>query len=89
MPAAIPHGETAPGKRRVLPASAPGRSSGYDGSNWDRPCAANRVCGYEFEGYERTIDSHVKDLRRKIGDDSGTPVVIQTVLDGGYRLGLA
>jgi DNA-binding response OmpR family regulator len=31
----------------------------------------------------------MKDLRRKIGDDSGTPVVIQTVLDGGYRLGLA
>src|ERR1700733_4509466 len=26
----------------------------------------NRVRGYEFEGYERTIDSHVKNLRRKI-----------------------
>jgi DNA-binding response OmpR family regulator len=26
----------------------------------------NRVRGYEFEGYERTVDSHVKNLRRKI-----------------------
>ena len=49
----------------------------------------NRVRGYEFEGYERTIDSHVKNLRRKIEDDPGNPRVIQTVLGGGYRLGLA
>jgi DNA-binding response OmpR family regulator len=48
----------------------------------------NRVRGYEFEGYERTIDSHVKNLRRKIEEDPGNPVVIQTVLGGGYRLGL-
>ena len=31
----------------------------------------NRVRGYEFEGYERTVDSHVKNLRRKIEDDPG------------------
>ena len=49
----------------------------------------NRVRGYEFEGYERTIDSHVKNLRRKIEDDPGNPRIIQTVLGGGYRLGLA
>jgi DNA-binding response OmpR family regulator len=48
----------------------------------------NRVRGYEFEGYERTIDSHVKNLRRKIEEDPGDPVIIQTVLGGGYRLGL-
>ena len=48
----------------------------------------NRVRGYEFEGYERTIDSHVKNLRRKIEEDSGNPAMIQTVLGGGYRLGL-
>ncbi len=29
----------------------------------------NRVRGYEFEGYERTVDSHVKNLRRKIEED--------------------
>ena len=48
----------------------------------------NRVRGYEFEGYERTVDSHVKNLRRKIEDDSQHPVIVQTVLGVGYRLGL-
>jgi len=49
----------------------------------------NRVRGYEFEGYERTVDSHVKNLRRKIEEDPGSPRIVQTVLGGGYRLGLA
>ena len=49
----------------------------------------NRVRGYEFEGYERTIDSHVKNLRRKIEQDPGSPRIVQTVLGGGYRLSLA
>jgi hypothetical protein len=31
----------------------------------------------------------VKNLRRKIEDDPGNPRIIQTVLGGGYRLGLA
>jgi DNA-binding response OmpR family regulator len=48
----------------------------------------NRVRGYEFEGYERTVDSHVKNLRRKIEEDPGDPRIVQTVLGGGYRLGL-
>ena len=48
----------------------------------------NRVRGYEFEGYERTVDSHVKNLRRKIEEEPGSPVIIQTVLGGGYRLGI-
>jgi DNA-binding response OmpR family regulator len=49
----------------------------------------NRVRGYEFEGYERTVDSHVKNLRRKVEDDPGNPRIVQTVLGGGYRLGLS
>lgn len=48
----------------------------------------NRVRGYEFEGYERTIDSHIKNLRRKIERDPHRPEIIVTVLSGGYRLGL-
>ncbi|CAO1653794.1 Response regulator transcription factor [Salinibacterium sp. NYA9b] len=47
----------------------------------------NRVRGYEYEGYERTIDSHIKNLRRKLGTE-GTHVV-ETVLGVGYRLGFA
>jgi DNA-binding response OmpR family regulator len=48
----------------------------------------NRVRGYEFDGYERTIDSHVKNLRRKVEHDPHRPEVVLTVLSGGYRLGL-
>ncbi len=47
----------------------------------------NSVRGYEFEGYERTIDSHVKNLRRKIEADPQSPRLVQTVLGAGYRLG--
>lgn len=62
-------------------ASAPGRV-------YSRLELINRVRGYEFEGYERTVDSHVKNLRRKIEADPANPQIIQTVLGGGYRLGL-
>ena len=47
----------------------------------------NSVRGYEFEGYERTIDSHVKNLRRKIEADPQKPTLVRTVLGAGYRLG--
>jgi two-component system alkaline phosphatase synthesis response regulator PhoP len=46
----------------------------------------NRVQGYEFTGYERTIDSHVKNLRHKLEPDGSG--VVETVLGVGYRLGL-
>ena len=45
----------------------------------------NRIRGYEFDGYERTVDSHVKNLRRKLGP-TGTALV-ETVVGVGYRLG--
>ncbi len=48
----------------------------------------NRVRGYEFEGYERTVDSHVKNLRHKVEREPGQPFIIETVLGVGYRLGL-
>ena len=44
------------------------------------------VQGESFEGYERTIDVHVKNLRRKLGDDGRNPRFVQTVLNHGYRL---
>jgi two-component system alkaline phosphatase synthesis response regulator PhoP len=43
--------------------------------------------GYAYEGLERTIDSHIKNLRRKIELDPGNPTYIQTVYGVGYRLG--
>ncbi|MEZ5125056.1 MAG: response regulator transcription factor [Thermoleophilia bacterium] len=48
----------------------------------------NRVRGYEFDGYERTVDSHIKNLRRKLERDPRTPSIIGTVIGGGYRLGI-
>ncbi len=49
----------------------------------------NRVRGYEFEGYERTIDTHVKNLRHKIEVRPGEPTAIETVVGVGYRFTLA
>jgi DNA-binding response OmpR family regulator len=49
----------------------------------------NRVRGYEFDGYERVIDSHVKNLRRKIELDPRKPLLVRTLLGGGYRLGVS
>ena len=40
-------------------------------------------------GSERTVDSHVKNLRGKVEEDPGSPRIVQTVLGRGYRLGLA
>jgi DNA-binding response OmpR family regulator len=48
----------------------------------------NRVRGYEFDGYERTVDSHVKNLRRKIEANPSEPRIVETVLSAGYRFGL-
>ncbi|MES9538800.1 MULTISPECIES: response regulator transcription factor [unclassified Actinomadura] len=60
-------------------AAVPGRA-------YSRYELVNRVRGYEFAGYERTIDSHVKNLRRKLGPAGAG--VVETVLGVGYRLGL-
>jgi DNA-binding response OmpR family regulator len=46
----------------------------------------NRIRGYEYAGYERTIDSHVKNLRHKLGTSGAD--VLETVLGVGYRLRL-
>ncbi|MBC7223730.1 MAG: winged helix-turn-helix domain-containing protein, partial [Anaerolineae bacterium] len=44
------------------------------------------VQGEAYEGYERTIDAHIKNLRRKIEDDPRHPRWIVTVFGVGYRL---
>ncbi len=47
-----------------------------------------RVHGFDYEGYERTIDVHVKNLRAKLGDNPREPRYIHTVPGIGYRLGV-
>ncbi|MHB1519157.1 MAG: response regulator transcription factor [Acidimicrobiales bacterium] len=46
----------------------------------------NSVRGYEWDGYERVVDSHVKNLRRKLHDHPDDPQIVETVLGVGYRL---
>ena len=45
----------------------------------------DRVQGYAFEGYERTVDAHVKNLRQKIEPDAKNPRYILTVYGVGYK----
>ncbi len=47
----------------------------------------DRVQGEAYEGYERTIDSHVKNLRKKIEPDPEHPSYVITVYGVGYKLG--
>jgi two-component system, OmpR family, response regulator RegX3 len=57
----------------------------YPGRVYPRMELVEKVLGYDFEGYERAIDSHVKNLRAKLNDDPKEPRFIQTVTGVGYR----
>lgn len=59
--------------------------SRYPGRVYSRMELVEKVLGYDFEGYERAIDSHVKNLRAKLGDDPREPRFIHTVFGVGYR----
>ena len=45
----------------------------------------NRVQGYDFEGYDRTIDTHIKNLRKKIAQQLSGQEIISTVYGVGYK----
>jgi len=45
-----------------------------------------KALGYSYEGMERTLDSHIKNLRKKIEDDPSKPRYIETVFGIGYRI---
>ncbi len=45
-----------------------------------------KTVGYGYEGLERTIDSHIKNLRKKIETDPAKPEYLETVFGVGYRL---
>ncbi len=57
----------------------------HPGRVYSRYELINKVQGYDFEGYERTIDAHIKNLRHKIEADSKNPDYIQTVFGVGYK----
>lgn len=45
----------------------------------------DKALGYSYEGYERTIDAHIKNIRHKIRDDSNGQRYIRTVYRVGYK----
>lgn len=59
--------------------------SRYPGRVYSRMELVEKVLGYDFEGYERAIDSHIKNLRAKLGDDPKDSRFIHTVFGVGYR----
>lgn len=61
--------------------------AGNPGRAFSRSELIERALGYDFEGFDRTIDVHVLNLRRKIEPDPSHPRYIKTVYGVGYRFG--
>jgi len=59
--------------------------SSYPGKVFTREELIEKALGYQFEGYERSIDAHVKNIRQKIEDDPREPSFIITIYGVGYR----
>ena len=55
------------------------------GRIFSRDQLATIAQGFDFEGYDRTIDAHVKNLRHKIEKDSKAPEFIKTIYGIGYK----
>ncbi len=62
--------------------------AGGPGRVYSRYELITRVQGYDYDGYERTVDAHVKNLRRKLGEDPRQPRLVLTVTGVGYKLGV-
>ena len=60
--------------------------AGQPGRPFSRLQIIEQVQGEVFEGYERTVDAHIKNLRHKLGDDGKEPAYIQTVYGIGYKM---
>jgi DNA-binding response OmpR family regulator len=60
----------------------------YPGRVYSRYELINRIQGHDFAGYERTVDAHVKNLRRKVEPTPSQPRYVETVRGVGYRLGV-
>ena len=52
---------------------------------FSREHLVNVVQGYDFEGYDRVIDAHIKNIRQKIEDDPQKPLFLKTVYGAGYK----
>ena len=59
--------------------------SSHPGQVFTRLQLVNVILGYDFEGYDRTIDAHIKNIRHKIEDNQRDPSYIKTVYGVGYK----
>lgn len=57
----------------------------YPGQIFTRSQLLNVLHGVAFESYERAIDAHIKNIRRKLGSDAGQMPYILTVYGVGYK----
>lgn len=57
----------------------------HPGVAYSRDDLLNQVWGYDYSGETRTVDVHIRQLRRKIEEDDANPVFIETVRGRGYR----
>lgn len=57
------------------------------GQVFTRAQLVEQVQGYSYDGFDRTIDSHIKNLRHKIEPNPDEPVFIITVFGVGYKFG--
>ena len=57
----------------------------HPGQVFTRLQLVNVILGYDFEGYDRTIDAHVKNIRHKIEDNQKNPSYLKTVYGIGYK----
>lgn len=55
------------------------------GKTYSRAQLLHKIWGYEFEGYEHTVNSHINRLRAKLEKDAGNPEYILTTWGVGYR----
>lgn len=56
------------------------------GRTFSRGQLIEKVLGYDFDGFDRTIDVHILNLRRKLEQDPSHPQLIKTVYGAGYKL---
>jgi DNA-binding response OmpR family regulator len=61
--------------------------SSNKGKVFTREELIERIMGIDFQGFDRTIDVHIKNIRKKIEEDSRNPKYIVTVTRIGYKFG--
>ncbi|SKA98991.1 DNA-binding response regulator, OmpR family, contains REC and winged-helix (wHTH) domain [Caloramator quimbayensis] len=57
------------------------------GQIFSRNQLVEKAFGFDYGGYDRTIDTHIKNIRQKIEDDQKNPKYIQTIYGIGYKFG--